>query len=207
MKIGGIQKVSLIDFPGKISCVIFTQGCNFRCRYCHNPELVYPHLFKKEISYEIIFEYLKKRKGLLEAVVITGGEPTIHSNILDFIKEIKKLGYDVKLDTNGSNPEMLEEVIPFVDYVAMDIKTWFDRIEYSKICGVEIDIRKIVESINLIVNSKKLFEFRTTVDGVIISQDTTEKIRNFLKNKYGEGIIYKTQRMKMNKRFKGGYYA
>lgn len=205
MKIGGIQKVSLIDFPANISCVVFTQGCNFRCRYCHNPELVYPQLFQKEIPQEEVFEYLKKRKNLLEGVVITGGEPTIQADILDFIKEIRKLGYKIKLDTNGYVPEVLEKLIPFLDYIAMDIKTSFDKVEYSRICGIEIDIEKIIQSIKLIVESKKNFEFRTTVDETFVDQKKIQEIRNFLKSKFGENIYHKLQ--KMNRGFKGGIYA
>lgn len=204
MKIGGLQKVSLIDFPGIISCVIFTQGCNFRCRYCHNPQLVYPELFKEEIPEDIIFEYLKKRKGMLDGVVITGGEPTIHSDILDFIKEIKKIGYKIKLNTNGSKPEVLQEIIPFLDYVAMDIKTSLDDVEYSKVCGVKVNLEKIIRSIELVINSKISFEFRTTIDENFIDHKRIEEIQNFLNYKYGGIISYKIQ--KTNKFFKGGYY-
>lgn len=204
MKIGGLQKVSLIDFPGIISCVIFTQGCNFRCRYCHNPQLVYPELFKEEIPEDIIFEYLKKRKGMLDGVVITGGEPTIHSDILDFIKEIKKIGYKIKLNTNGSKPEVLQEIIPFLDYVAMDIKTSLDDVEYSKVCGVKVNLEKIIRSIELVINSKISFEFRTTIDENFIDHKRIEEIQNFLNYKYGGIILYKIQ--KTNKFFKGDYY-
>ena len=107
MIIGGFQKFSLIDYPGKISCIVFTQGCNFRCPYCHNPELI-PFMPLVKIKEETILSFLERRKGKIDAVVITGGEPTIHQDLLKFIQKIKEMGYLIKLDTNGSNPEMLE---------------------------------------------------------------------------------------------------
>lgn len=196
MKIGGIQKVSLIDFPSNISCVIFTQGCNFRCKYCHNPELVYPELFQDTIPEEVVLDYLKQRIGILDGVVLTGGEPTLQKEILDFVKEIKKMGYKIKLDTNGYNPEPLQKIIPFLNYIAMDIKTFFDVNEYSKVCGVKVEIEKIKESLDIIINSGIDCEFRTTVDEQLVSFDDVEKIKHFLKINYGANKIkYKVQKM------------
>ena len=111
MKIGAIQKTTLIDYPGVIACTIFTQGCNFRCGYCHNPELVDPDIFKNAIDTDEVFDFLENKKGKLQGVCITGGEPTIHRDLPKFIKQIREMGFKVKLDTNGSNPEMVQKLI------------------------------------------------------------------------------------------------
>ncbi|WP_297456326.1 anaerobic ribonucleoside-triphosphate reductase activating protein [Persephonella sp.] len=163
MKIAGIQKFSLIDFPGKLSAVLFVQGCNFRCGYCHNRELVLPEYFSFTIPDEEVFQFLKNRIGKLQGVVITGGEPTIFADLIPFIKKIKSLGFSVKLDTNGSNPEILKEIIEnnLVDYIAMDIKAPISK--YKEITGVETDTEKILKSVELIKNSKLDYEFRTTL--------------------------------------------
>ena len=169
MKMGGFVKQSLMDYPGKMAAVIFTQGCNFRCGYCHNPQLVLPELFQSSPDFDTdkIFEYLKNRKSWLDGVVITGGEPTIHNDLPDFMKMIKGLGYSIKLDTNGSNPEMLESIIHqnLADYIAMDIKTIPETKEYGKIIGINnIDsmMDKVRKSINILKNTKIEVEFRTT---------------------------------------------
>ena len=161
MKIGGFLKTSLIDYPGgMISAVIFTQGCNFRCPFCHNPELVIPEKFGPLIPEEEIFEFLKGRRGQLQGVVITGGEPTIHSGLKSFIERVKALGFAVKLDTNGSNPEVLEELLPLLDYISMDIKAPLEK--YSHLAGVRVDILNVQRSIRLIRKSNIEYEFRTT---------------------------------------------
>ena len=135
MTIGGLQKLTLIDYPGKIACTVFLFGCNFKCPWCYNPELVLPEKIKKQtgISEKEFFNFLENRKGLLQGVVICGGEPTINQDLPKFIKKIKKMGYAVKLDTNGSNPKMLKELISkkLIDYVAMDIK--FPQNRYSEL--------------------------------------------------------------------------
>jgi len=161
MLLGGLQKLTLIDFPGKISCTVFTIGCNLRCQFCHNPELVDPNLTKEQpkISEEYFFEFLEKRKGDLDGVCITGGEPTLHSGLPEFIKKIKSLGFAVKLDTNGSNPEMLKKVIKNVDYIAMDIK--------------DLPFPKSTE---LIKNSGVDYEFRMTVVPVLHKKEDIIKI-------------------------------
>ncbi len=163
MRIGGFQKFSLIDYPGKICAIVFTQGCNFRCPYCHNPELVKPSLFGKTIIEEEIFSFLEKRKGKLDAVEITGGEPTLQKDLVDFIHRVKEMGYLVKLDTNGSNPEMLEIIINhgLVDYIAMDIKAPLEK--YKEVTHSVISPDKIKRSIRIIMNSNIKYEFRTTV--------------------------------------------
>lgn len=162
MIIGGINRCSMIDYPGKISCVVFTVGCNFRCPYCHNPELV--KLGEETLVYDEdeFFQFLKKRRGLLEGVVVTGGEPTLHKDLLSFCTTIKQMGYPVKLDTNGSRPVMVKNLIDegVVDYIAMDIKT--DPAAYAPIiCDKNIE-NDILSSIRLVMKSGIPYEFRTT---------------------------------------------
>jgi len=181
MKIGGLQKTSLIEFPGKICAIIFTQGCNFRCPYCHNPELVEPEKFSNLISEEEIFSFLKKRKKYLNAVSITGGEPCLQKDIFEFMDKIKNMGFLIKLETNGSFPEVIKTSIKksFVDYLSMDIKGPFEK--YDKIVRVKIDISKIKESINLIMNSGLNYEFKTTVVKSLITKKDFESIGNSIK--------------------------
>lgn len=163
MKIGAIQKTSLIEFPKVISCIVFTQGCNFRCPYCHNPELVLPEQFQASIPEGEIFNFLEKRKKYLEGVCITGGEPSIQKDIIDFIRKIKDMDFKVKFDTNGSDPKIIEKLIKenLIDYISMDIKGPFKK--YEEICGVKIDTEKIRDSVEIIKNSEIDYEFRTTV--------------------------------------------
>ena len=164
MRIGGFQKFSLIDFPKKSSAVIFTQGCNFRCSYCHNPELVYENLFGVPVREEEVFAFLEQRKNILDGVVITGGEPTLQPDLADFILKIKSKGYFVKLDTNGSNPDIISRLLNkrLLDFIAMDIKAPLDK--YKSVCGVKINIQNIRKSIEIIKKSNIPFEFRTTYD-------------------------------------------
>ena len=180
MRIGGFQKFSLIDYPNKISCIVFTQGCNFRCPWCHNPELVYPEFFTTSLKEEAIFDFLRRRKGKLEAVVITGGEPTIQPDLAEFIEKIKKMDYFVKLDTNGSSPHILKELIKskLIDYIAMDIKAPPEK--YSLLIGRDIDISLIFESIKIIENSSLEYEFRTTSVPSLLSEDDILRIKNMV---------------------------
>ncbi|MBS3056559.1 MAG: anaerobic ribonucleoside-triphosphate reductase activating protein [Candidatus Aenigmarchaeota archaeon] len=159
VNIGGLIKTSLTDYPDKISCIIFTNACNFSCPYCYNPSLVRGSV--KNIKEHEIFDFLEERKNLLDGVVITGGEPTIQIGIIEFTKKIKALGYSVKLDTNGSRPEILKELIEknLIDYVAMDVKAPAEK--YSLVSGESL--KTINESISLIINSKVEHEFRSTV--------------------------------------------
>ncbi len=177
MIFGGLQKQSLIDFPGKISCVLFASGCNFTCPYCHNPDLargqIKPSAVLKE---ENIYDFLDKRKGFLDGVVISGGEPTLHRNLSTICDTIKKMGYPIKLDTNGSRPELLEQLIRnrSVDYIAMDIKT--DPSAYPReILGNE-NTANILESIALIMAAGISYEFRTTCVKPFVDQPVIEKI-------------------------------
>lgn len=162
MRIAGFQKTSFIDYPEEICAIVFTQGCNFKCGYCHNPEL---NRFERsgKITDEEILEFLKTRQNKLDAVVISGGEPTLQKDLKTFIKKIKDLGFLVKLDTNGTNPELLKQIVKenLLDYIAMDIKAPLEK--YVKIINVETDILKIRESIDFIINSGVDYEFRTTV--------------------------------------------
>jgi len=200
MKIAGLVKQSFIDYPDKMACVIFTQGCNFRCGYCHNPSLVLPKLFAKNqlISEEEILKYLNTRRGWLEGVVITGGEPTIYGDLPDFIQKIKQLGYAVKLDSNGSNPKMLEKLLAdkLLDFIAMDIKSNPDAESYSQIIGKDAThlMPNIWRSIKLIQNSGIGYQFRTTIIPHLHPIGITDDIirflnydNNFVRQEYRDG--------------------
>lgn len=187
MRIGGFVKQSLIDYPGKIAAVVFTQGCNFRCGYCHNPQLVLPNLFLEhpELAPLNIISYLEKHKKWLDGVVITGGEPTIHKDLPIFLKEIKALGYAIKLDTNGSNPQMLIQIVNsgLVDYIAMDIKILPRKNLYGEIAGVQMTdnvFEKIMASILYLKNSSIKVEFRTTFIPGIHDQTMVELIQQLV---------------------------
>ncbi len=162
MRIMGLQKMTLIDYPGEVACTIFLFGCNFRCGFCHNPDLVI-RKFEAGFSEEDVLKFLREREGKLDAVCISGGEPLMSLD-LDFVRRIKGLGYKVKIDTNGGFPEKLKKLIDeeLVDAVAMDVKA--SRKNYSEVAGVEVDMGKIEESIRLISDFKN-YEFRTTVVG------------------------------------------
>lgn len=170
--VGGFLKQSFNDYPGRVSAVIFTRGCNFRCVYCHNPELVLPDRLagSKPLSQERIFSWLSMNRALLDAVVITGGEPTLHAGLPEYIKEIRTEGLEVKLDTNGTNPEMLELLIQdaLLDYIAMDVKTVLDNRKYAAVCGVPVaekTIENIRRSLCLLHESGVDSEVRTTLLG------------------------------------------
>jgi len=182
MIIGGFQRFSLIDYPDKICAIVFTQGCNFRCPYCHNPELVDPKKFGIELKEAEILSFLDRRKGKLDAVTVTGGEPLLQSDLSTFLSEVKRLGYLVKLDTNGSFPSRLEGIVQskFVDYIAMDIKTSLDK--YQQAIKRKIDTRKILDSIRLIMDSGLDYEFRTTVVKALFEKDDFYRIGQLIKN-------------------------
>jgi pyruvate formate lyase activating enzyme len=178
---GGFQKNSLIDFPKKIASVIFTKGCNFKCPYCHNPELISFEKDETVIKNEEIFSFLEKRRGFIDAVVITGGEPLLQKDITEFIRHIKELGYPVKIDTNGSRPEVLEYLISknLVDLVAMDIKTVFEN--YSMISN-EKDIKsKLENSVNTLMNSGIDHYFRTTCAPFFVSPQNADQVFSQIK--------------------------
>ena len=182
MTIGGFQRFSLIDYPDKICAIVFIQGCNFRCPYCHNPELVDPKKFGIELKEAEILSFLDRRKGKLDAVTVTGGEPLLQSDLSTFLLEVKRLGYLVKLDTNGSFPIRLEGIVQskLVDYIAMDIKTSLDK--YHQVIKSKIDTRKILDSIRLIMDSGLDYEFRTTVVKALFEKDDFYKIGQLIKN-------------------------
>lgn len=185
-KIAGIQKTTLLDYPEKIASIVFTQGCNFRCGYCHNPELLD---FNKntEFSAEKFIDFLKTRQGKLDGVVITGGEPTLQSELYDFIKEIKQLNFVVKLDTNGTNPQIIQKLLneSLINYIAMDIKAPLEK--YSEIINTKISTDNIKTSIDLILNSSIDYEFRTTVIKSQLNFDDFDKIGQTIK---GANLYY-----------------
>ena len=184
MKIGGLQKTTLIDYLGKISSTVFLIGCNFRCPFCYSPELVLPEKIKKQIgiSEKDFFTFLKEKKGLLEAVTICGGEPTTNKDLPDFIKKIKKLGYLVKIDTNGSNPLMLKDLIKkkLIDYVAMDIKAPIENQKYDRATGVKVNLKNIEESVRILKQNKVDFEFRSTIVPGIHTKEDVIKIAKWI---------------------------
>ncbi len=176
MKIGGLLRTSLIEYPKMISAVIFTQGCNFGCPYCHNPELVDPERYTDTIPEKELLTFLHKRKNLLDAVVITGGEPTIYEDLPLFMERIKKIGYQIKLDTNGTNPDMLKRVLDMklADYVAMDLKAPLEK--YSEVTRVPCNTEAIKRSIEILGQAAIEVEFRTTVLTSLLTESDVAEI-------------------------------
>lgn len=199
MIIGGIEKFSLIDYPKHLSAIVFTQGCNFRCQYCYNPMLVVPKEEDKlknktsgktdgrtkrghsGLTEDDLFGFLRARMGKLDAVVITGGEPTLHEDLPEFIKKIRKLDFKIKLDSNGTNPEMLKKLLAenLLDYIAMDIKAPMHK--YDMVTAVQADLKKIKESVIIIMNSGLPYEFRTTVVPGLLDSADIESIGRFIR--------------------------
>lgn len=181
MQIAAILPQSTIDYPGKLACVLFTRGCNFRCWYCHNYWLVKPTPNDDALPTKQVFEFLIERGLWLDGVAISGGEPTIHKELPDFLGHVKALGYSIKLDTNGSNPEMLEHILTknLVDFVAMDIKTLPVMGEYSKIIGIPDAkiVSRVKDSIRIIKKSGVKYQFRTTWLPGIHNQKIIETIQ------------------------------
>ena len=163
MRIAALQRTSFVNYPGKLAAVVFTQGCNLNCFYCHNRTLIGKDEGCNGISVTEVFEYLRKRQGLLDAVVITGGEPTLQSDLAEFIENVHRLDYRVKLDTNGTHPTVLASLMGagLLDYAAMDIKGPPEK--YESICRVPVYLDAIEASIDLLLSSKLDYEFRTTV--------------------------------------------
>ncbi|HKK53992.1 MAG TPA: anaerobic ribonucleoside-triphosphate reductase activating protein [Patescibacteria group bacterium] len=189
MIIAGLEKLSLIDYPNHLSAIVFTQGCNFRCHYCYNPMLVWPKRtdngkYGQEgspyISEESLLSFLKERQGKLNGVVITGGEPTLHKDLPSFIEKIRKLGYDIKLDTNGTNPNLLKKLIEdkLLDYIAMDFKAPISS--YQEVVNVELDFLNIKKSAKIIRESGLDYEFRTTVVPQLIDKAKIEEMGKLL---------------------------
>lgn len=175
MIFGGFEKCTLVDYPGKVACMVYTIGCNFRCPYCHNPELV-DETVETTYSETAILEFLDTRKGLLDGVVITGGEPTMHEELPAFARRVKEKGFLVKLDTNGTNPEMLRRTIDegLLDYVAMDMKSPLDS--YSHTVARAVDVEAIRESISILLASPIEYEFRTTIVKSLLSPEDLKRI-------------------------------
>lgn len=180
MKISGLQKLTLLDYPGKVACTVFLNGCNFRCPYCHNSELLDGNVEPVMTQGELL-AFLKKRQGILEGVCVTGGEPTLHPQLFDLLRALKDLGYAVKLDTNGYRPEVLRKVIEqgLADYVAMDIKNGPEQ--YGPTVGLDTpDLSKIEESIRILLEGRVDYEFRTTLVLPLHSEASIAGMRGWL---------------------------
>jgi pyruvate formate lyase activating enzyme len=182
IEIGGLQKTTLIDYPGRLAATVFLIGCNFRCPFCYSAELVLPDKIKNQprLSQKDFFSFLRERKGLLDAITVCGGEPSLNKDLPFFLKKIKKLGYLVKLDTNGSNPVMLKKLIKekLVDYVAMDIKG--PKESYEKIAGKGVNVGNIEKSIDILKQNKVDYEFRTTIVPGIHSKEDIIRIAEWI---------------------------
>jgi len=182
MKIAALQKTTLIDYPGKVAATVFTLGCNFRCPWCYAKELVLPELIARQplLTETELWEFFNSKQGLLEGVVICGGEPTLQPDLSEFIQKIKALGFAVKLDTNGSHPQILNNLISqnLIDYVAMDIKLPKNR--YPLVFNSPLSVDAIEESIKILKNSHLEFEFRTTVAPGIHTIDDLEKMARWI---------------------------
>jgi pyruvate formate lyase activating enzyme len=181
MKIGGLQKQSLIDYPGKISCVLFLAGCNFDCPYCHNPQLAGDPACRPEaVAENEVIRYLTERRSWLEGVVISGGEPTLHADLPDLCRRIKSMGYPVKLDTNGSRPQMIRTLVDagLVDYLAMDIKTEPER--YTEGVAPTCDRTALLASLQIIMDSGLDYEFRTTCVRPLVTSATIRHIARLI---------------------------
>lgn len=200
--IAGYSKVSLIDYPGKVATTVFLSGCNFTCGYCHNHSLI-DFYENKPALYEAFFSYLKKRQGLLDGVCITGGEPLLSKDIYDFVKKIKDLGYLIKLDTNGSFPKKLSQLIEegLIDYVAMDIKTAFPY--YHEITGKRDLENKVQESLSILVKSKISYELRTTFIKPLHTMSVVELMFDSIKGNH----LYYLQNFKMSDEVKERAYS
>ena len=200
MIIAGLQKTTLIDYPGKIACVVFLAGCNFRCPWCYSSELVLPLKIvdQPRISEAEFFDFLRSRKGLLDGVVICGGEPTINKDLTQFIEKIKKFGYPVKLDTNGSNPEVLKDLVRknLIDYVAMDIKISPENPVYKNLITEGITMDRIKESVEFLKNASIDFEFRTTVVNTVHTKNDFLEIAKWIG---GPNVKYYLQNFRAEK--------
>lgn len=181
MIIKGLQKTTLLDFPTKVACTVFTGGCNFRCPFCHNASLVLDNSLEGIIGTDAFFEFLRKRQGILDGVCITGGEPLIQKDIAEFIRAIRSLGFAVKLDTNGSFPEKLFELINqgLIDYVAMDVKNCPDK--YSVTAGTDKYTERVMQSVEILLSDVVDYEFRTTVVKELHTVEDMEGIGKWIK--------------------------
>lgn len=193
MIIDGFSKLTLLDYPENVACIIWTRGCNFKCPFCQNSELIRMTKNEGNIKEEDVLSYLEKRKGILDGIVISGGEPTMQKGLYEFIKKVKTIGLKVKLDTNGFNPKVLKKLIDdsLLDYVAVDIKNDLDH--YDKICGLnKITLDNLLETIKILENSHILYEFRTTV---MKNYHNEQRIENIL-SLIGKNANYYLQNFK-----------
>lgn len=182
MKILGFEKMSLVDFDGLVSATLFTGGCNFKCGFCHNSPLVSSYKDLPEIPQDDILAYLKKRQGILDGVCVSGGEPTLNNDLPEFIEKIKNLGYKVKLDTNGTNPDMVKQLFNdgLVDYFAMDIKN--DKKAYAKIIGFDaFDTAKVEKTVEFFLTAPVKYEFRTTLVNEFHTKENMINIGKWIK--------------------------
>ncbi|MBR1875824.1 MAG: anaerobic ribonucleoside-triphosphate reductase activating protein [Lachnospiraceae bacterium] len=205
MLICGYNKTTLLDYPGRTACTVFTGNCNFRCVYCHNAPLVLDPSSQPAVPEEEIFSFLRKRKNILNGVCITGGEPTLQPDLSGFIEKIRELGYDVKLDTNGYRPGVLRELTDkgLVNMVAMDIKT--DRKRYPLITQVEkTDLKKLDESIDILIKGDTDYEFRTTVVDEYFDDEAAEDTGRWLK---GAKVLYLQEFKDGDTVIKGGLHS
>lgn len=188
MKFGGLQKLTLLDYPQKVACTVFTVGCNFRCPFCHNNSLVECNV--TELSADEILAFLNKRKNVLEGVCLTGGEPLLQKDVVEFLTQVKNLGYLVKLDTNGAFPHKLKQLVELglVDYVAMDVKNC-QRL-YPQTAGAQVDMSAICESVEFLKSGAVDYEFRTTVTGNLHDERSMEEMGQWLA---GAKVVYLQQ--------------
>jgi pyruvate formate lyase activating enzyme len=180
-RIVGFNRTSLLDWDGRVSALIYLPGCNFRCPFCHNRQLVLAPEEYEEIPFDFIESFVRENSEFLDGIVVTGGEPTIHKDLPELIRRIKGLGMRVKLDTNGSNPEMLEDLIRagLIDYIAMDLKAPLDQ-RYDDLAGVHVDVEKLKRSIKVIMESGIEYEFRTTMVPILLKPEDYESMAAFI---------------------------
>lgn len=201
LPIKGLQKTSLIDFSPYTTSVIFIGGCNFRCKYCHNFDLVLNHKDLPTLQEKEIIDFLQSKHGWIDALTVTGGEPTLYPELVDFLREVKKLGLKIKLDTNGTNPDLLWDILDegLVDYVAMDFKAPLNT--YDSVTVFPVDTEKIARSVSLLKNSEVDYEFRATIVPKLLRKEDMQKIGEYLSGskrfamqpfRAGHGLLDKT---------------
>ncbi|MEI6627328.1 MAG: anaerobic ribonucleoside-triphosphate reductase activating protein [bacterium] len=210
MKIGGLQPLTLTDYPGKVAAIIFTSGCNMRCHFCYNPNLVLPELIAQQffMPEEEVWRTLENRKKYLDAICLTGGEPLMQEDIIDFCRRLKKLGYLIKLDTNGLMPQKLAEIIGagVIDYIAMDIKGPLNN--YEKYCQIAVPEDVIIKSIGLVINSGIDYEFRSTLVRGLHDREDVVKMAEAIKGakKYYLQNFFQPEHI-VNEQFVGGSFG
>jgi len=186
LQIAGLTKLSLVDWPGKVCAVVFTRGCNFRCPWCFNLSLVIPELYAPLIPQDTVMNYLYARRGFLDGVVITGGEPTLQNDLLDFIRLLKSWGYQVKIDTNASQSAALQKILeckpPVIDCLAIDLKAPLEPDKYNRAAGLPVNIKDLKQSLRLAACSARPVYLRTTIIPEFHSQEDIKEIKNIYRN-------------------------